>query len=324
MSDDYLWNRSGTVDPDVARLEELLSPLAHDAPLDELHLQRRRRAPWFIVGALVAAAAAIAIYIALPGRGAATCRGDDGFAFTGIGGDVRCQGSAVASGVLPVGGELVTGKHAATLTIADIGTARLGQGTQIRLQRTDAERHQLFLERGHMHAKVIARPRLFAVATPHADVIDLGCEYDITIDANGRGELSVHDGLVELVTRSGGLVIVPAGCQAQILGDQRPGLPVCTASSAGVRAAAAAYDRGEPAALDALLAAAERQDAITLIAVAVIEDSRRTRVLERLYELSPPPDAVITVDSALADPAELATWRTDVFEIYFGLWAPKR
>ncbi len=32
--DDYLWDRSGPADPEVARLEQLLAPLAHDRPLD--------------------------------------------------------------------------------------------------------------------------------------------------------------------------------------------------------------------------------------------------------------------------------------------------
>ena len=43
MADDYLWNRSGPPDPDTQQLEELLAPLAHDAPLDELRLAKGRR-----------------------------------------------------------------------------------------------------------------------------------------------------------------------------------------------------------------------------------------------------------------------------------------
>lgn len=43
MSDDYLWDRSGTPDLDIKWLEELLAPLAHDAPLDELRLAKGRR-----------------------------------------------------------------------------------------------------------------------------------------------------------------------------------------------------------------------------------------------------------------------------------------
>ncbi len=44
MSNDYLWDRSGPPDPDTRQLEELLAPLAHDAPLDELRLAKGRRA----------------------------------------------------------------------------------------------------------------------------------------------------------------------------------------------------------------------------------------------------------------------------------------
>src|SRR5688572_13078459 len=165
MSDDYLWDRSGPPDPDVAKLETLLSPLAHDAPLDEMRVRRKRRPPWIVIGVALAAAAAIAIFFALPRESATACRGGDGFAFTGVGGDVSCAGSRVAAGVLPVGAQLDTGSHEATLTIADIGTARLGKHTRVRLDRTDPERHQLALDRGHLHAKVVAPPRLFAVTT---------------------------------------------------------------------------------------------------------------------------------------------------------------
>jgi hypothetical protein len=325
MSDDYLWDRSGAPDPDVAGLEQLLSPLAHDAPLDELTVRRRRRTSWIVAGSLVAIAAAVAIVIALPDpRPAVACNGREGFAFSGIGGAVSCGGAKVSSGVLPVGGTLDTGRHEAALTIADIGSARLGAGTEIRLERTDAERHQLALERGQMHAKVIARPRLFAVTTAHADVVDLGCEYDITIGERGEGALHVISGLVELATKAGALVIVPEGCDAKILTGKRPGLPVCAASTPEVRTAAQAYDAGDGRAFEAIVAAARREDAITLFALAAVDEPRRRTVLERLAELSPPPDAEIDVDSALVNPEHLASWRTDVLEIYFGLWSPRR
>jgi hypothetical protein len=43
MSDDYLWDRSGTAELDTKQLEELLAQLAHDAALDELRLAKGRR-----------------------------------------------------------------------------------------------------------------------------------------------------------------------------------------------------------------------------------------------------------------------------------------
>lgn len=321
MSDDYLWNKSGPPDPEVARLEQLLAPLAHDAPLDALRVRRRRRAPFVVLGVVVAAAAALAIYLALP-RHSGACRGGDGFRFTGVGGDVTCGGSRVASGVLPVGGQLDTGAHEASLSIADIGWAQLGRDTRVRLDRTDRERHQLSLERGHLHARVTAPPRLFAVATKHTEVVDLGCEYTIDVDDAGAGEICVHSGLVELGTKSGAVVTAPEGSCAAILAGQKPGLPHVKEVSAELAAAIHAYERGEPGARDRLLAAATDRDAITLIAAAAI-DPQPAAVLGRLMELSPPPDAEISVESALAKPEHFATWKKDVLEVYFGMWGPR-
>src|SRR5690349_14186754 len=98
-SDDFLWDRSGE-DPEVARLEALLSPLKHDAPLDEVRVRRRRRAwiPFVLAG--VAAAAIVAV-IAWPRgqneRERYSCGAQaSGFAFTSRGGNVACGGASVA------------------------------------------------------------------------------------------------------------------------------------------------------------------------------------------------------------------------------------
>jgi hypothetical protein len=324
VSDDYLWDRSGPVDPEVARLEQLLSPLRHDQPLDELGMRRRRRAPWIVLGVALAAAAALTIYLALPGDETreAACRGGQGFAFVGVGGAVTCDDSRVASGVLPVGGQLDTGAHEAEVTIADIGSAKLGKQTRVRLDRSDPQRHQLSLERGHMHAKVVAPPRLFAVATKHTDVIDLGCEYTIDIDERGAGKICVHTGVVELATKAGATVITPEGTCAAILAGQRPGLPHQRDARPEVIAEIRSYDAGEPAAFERLLGVVDRRDAITLVALAAI-DARRVAVLERLMELSPPPDAEISVESAATNPEHMRIWQQDVLEIHYGLWGPR-
>jgi len=91
--------------------------------------------------------------------------------------------------------------------------------------------------------------------------------------------------------------------------------------SAELARAIGAYERGEPGARDRLLAAATDRDAITLIAAAAI-DPQPAAVLGRLMELSPPPDAEISVESALARPEHFATWKKDVLEVYFGMWGP--
>lgn len=298
MSDDYLWDGSGPEDKDVARLEQLLAPLAYT----EVRKPRRR---WWLAGALVAAAAVAAI--ALWPR-ASRCDGD-GFRFTGVGGTVACGSRELAAGVLPVGTTLDTQEHTAELAIAEIGTAQLGAHTRVRLERTGAERHQLYLERGTMHAKVTAPPRLFSVSTPSTEVTDLGCEYAIEVDAGGTGTIHVQAGKVEL-DMQGGIVVAPAGTHAAIHPGRRPGYPIVDGADPAFAAAVADYERGVAGALDRMLATATASDAITLINLVIIEPGR-VDVLQRLGEITSVP-AGITVDRAVSDAGARSQWREAV------------
>ena len=319
MSDDYLWNRSGPPDPEIEKLEQLLAPLGHDAPLDELRLRRSRRTLWIVLGAGVAVAAAVVIYIALP-KASTACTGTSGFAFSGRGGDVTCAGASVAKGVLPVGGALDTGAHEASLSIADIGHADLGTHTRVRLEETGEHHHHLALDEGKLHAIVSAPPRLFEVSTKHTNVVDLGCEYTIEVDANGAGSIVVLHGKVELATGNGAIVVAPLGTHARILAGNRPGVPHTDRNRALVTAVDA-YERDAPGALAVVLAAAEPSDAITIVGLAAIDIAHRAEILRRLAELSPPPGD-ITVEQAAVGGAPLDEWREDVVSSYFGLWRP--
>ena len=103
--DDYLWDGSGDADPDVAKLEQLLRPLAHDRPLDELRMQRakRRKAPWIMAGIAAIAAAAVLVLVLRRGETpeAVDCAvAGEGFAFRASGDGVSCSGSSSPAGVL--------------------------------------------------------------------------------------------------------------------------------------------------------------------------------------------------------------------------------
>lgn len=312
--DDYLWDRSGPADPEVQRLEQLLAPLAHDRPLDELRSRRKRsRGPWIFGGAVaLAAAAALVMYLRPAARG--PCGGETGFAFTARGGTVACQDGSVARGVLPVGGVLDTGTATADLTIANIGTAELFPGTRIRLDRSEADkRQQIYLERGGMHAKVSAPPRIFAVTTPSTGVTDLGCEYTIQIDDKGRGSIEVQSGKVELETSAHAVIVAPAGTTARLLEGRAPSVPVAIGASAELRAAVLDHERGVAGALERVLRLAGSGDAITLanLVVVVPGGTDRELVLNRLAEIARPPEGV-TVRAALADPAVLQRWQDEV------------
>jgi hypothetical protein len=332
--DDYLWDRSGPADPEVERLEQLLAPLAHDRPLDELRLRRprRRRTAW-IIGGVVALAAVAVLALVLRTRGpGGPCSGDAGFTFVARGGTVGCNDGQVARGVLPVGGVLDTGTATAEIAIAKIGTAELAPGTRIRLDRSDTDKRQeLHLERGHMHARVTAPPRIFAVTTASTGVTDLGCEYTIEIDAHGKGWIEVQSGKVELETLAHAVIVAPAGTTARLLEGRRPSVPIATTAPAPLRAAVAAFEQGEAGALARVLVAVTADDGITLANLAVLVPadrssqpacvapcSDRSLVLDRLAELSPPPDGV-TVRAALSDPTKLETWREAVLVDHLAL-----
>lgn len=285
-ADDYLWNKAGPPDPEVAHLEGLLGSLAHDPakqPLDELRLRRAvpsRKTAW-VVGGVVAtlAVAALIALVVLPRGG--PCAGGHGMAFEGSGGEVTCAGVRVAKGVLPEGKTLDTGAHGAALKIATIGTVDLGANTVVRLDRTSEAGHNLHLAHGTMHAWVDAPPRLFAITTPSTAVTDLGCEYEIEVDARGSGSIRVLSGKVELAAREGLIVVAPAGTHASILPGNRPGLPIATTATPELEAAVHAYERGEADGIARILAAATDSDAITLVNLAILEPTNLT-VLQRL------------------------------------------
>ena len=310
--DDYLWDAKGPPDPEVARLELLLAPLRHQAPLDEVRM-RRRRPPWIAFGVAITAVLALVVWWRWPAASEpnVTCAGaTSGFTFTATTGTVGCEGAQLAAGKLPVGATLDTGAHQAELAIASIGTAQLGAQTRVRLDRTGIDRHQLHLERGRMHARVSAPPRIFAVTTPSADVTDLGCEYTIDIDATGAGAIHVINGLVELETGPRTVVVAPAGTHARLLPGRRASLPLEDRAGEALRAAVEAHERGAADAVERVLAAATPRDAITVANLFRLVSTRE--VLERLSALAPPIDGEISVEGALASPEEYARWFDEI------------
>jgi len=296
MSDDYLWDRKGAPDPDVARLEQLLAPLAArdtGAPL------RKSRRMWWIAGAAVAAAAAIAVVLALP-RGADS----SGFDFVARDGTVLVNARTTSSGTLATGDVLDTQTAHVDLRIADIGKAELSPDTQVRLERSDKTRRQLQIDRGRMHARVVAPPRLFVVSTRAGSVTDLGCEYTIEVGADGAGHVEVQSGHVELATKTGTSVLAPAGTHARILAGSQPGLPIIDGASAEIERAVDDYLAGKGP--GALLAAATADDAITLVNLAIVDPAARHAATDRLAELVP------LLDAPGDDLQRLMRWRAEL------------
>src|SRR2546423_1464168 len=100
-----------------------------------------------------------------------------------------------------------------------IGYVDIAAGSVVRFEGGN----RLSLERGSIHAKTVSPPGIFIVDTPHASAVDLGCEYVLSIAADGSGVLIVTAGWVALNNWRQSLV--PQGARASIDREGRLGPP---------------------------------------------------------------------------------------------------
>ena len=306
---------------ELAKLEAKLGVFAHDAPLRELPARRApaRRWPIASLGACVAAAAVLFVWLggrhehgSHHGGGAAgaPCSGSTGFAFAVTNGDATCGGAAVASaGTLPVGAWLETHDHAvAAVKIADIGELTVFGDSKLRLVATGPATQHLELARGHVHAQVTAPPRLFVVDTPAASAVDLGCQYDLVVDARGT-HLRVTVGAVSLEDKRG-VVYVPATFEVDMVPGHL-GTPISIDATTELRDAVSSFDRGGPVA--PLVAAAASRDRVTLWnAIAHTTGTDRAALVAKLEDLAPLPDPTLHAKVLAGDADALDIW-LDIF-----------
>lgn len=318
---DYLWDRSGPVDLEVARLERLLSRYAlRDAqratapvPAPKIVPVRRRR-NWRIALASAAAVAAIAVGLVGWYRYRLLWPQDQPWRMA-VSGQVHIDGND-ARGVeaLAPGRVLDVGRGSVRLRAARIGEIVLGEGSRFSLVETRSGRHRVQLDRGSLWARVWAPPGSLGVATEHSEVLDLGCEFVLKTDADGRGSLEVRSGWVQIE----GLwweTLIPQGARVELRGDAPPGTPYDEGASAEFRAALREIDaqgrsvsaHGE--AVRRLTAAARAQDAITLLSL--LKQYPRLGegpVFDRLAAIMPADAKVDREDFLRRGPRALGPW----------------
>lgn len=276
QGNDYLWDRTGPVDLEVARLERLLRRHAHaDAPRRARAvpkpLSRVRRRSWRIALAAAAMLAVCALGLRLWYQQRLHWEPGTPWQVIAQQGDVRIDGRAQQASALSQDGTLETGADAMTrLRAAGIGEVAVGAGSRVRLLETRTGFHRMQLEQGSLWARVWAPPGQFGVGVAGADVIDLGCEFLLKVDADGSGRLSVLSGWVQ-VDNLRREVLVPQGTQVRVNGDGAAGTPhAFGASDAFVDALDAIDARNGAVAPDGeevrrLLAASQVRDAISLL-----------------------------------------------------------
>jgi hypothetical protein len=304
-NDDYLWDRSGPVDLEIARLERLLRGHAHaDAPrrvppaLQAEPAAQSRRGHWGIAFAAAATLAVCAIGTRMWYQQRLHWEAGAPWQVVAQQGDVRIDGRAQQARTLAPDRTLETGANAMTrLRAAGIGEVAIGQGSRLRLVETRTGRHRVQLEQGSLWARVWAPPGQFGVGVTGAEVIDLGCEFLLKVDAAGNGSLSVLSGWVQ-VDNLRREVLVPQGARVLVNGDGAAGTPhAFTASPAFIDALGAIDARdgdvdpqGEQ--IRRLLAASRPQDAISLLVL--LRDYPQLAegpMFERLVQLLPTPAA---------------------------------
>lgn len=226
---DPLWSTDQTPDADLARLETLLRGFRH-VPVQE-HVwgttaQQPVRNRWRLPLAAAAAcvmAVVLGITLWLPWR----LQWQDGAPWqvsTMLTSDADSP-SRWRSGTLSVGESLVTAaSERASVGVARIGNVELSPDTHITLTETATGRHRVWLQAGHIHARIWAPPGYFGVLDDNAEVVDLGCEFDLWKTGDGHGRLAVGSGWV-MHSVAGQETLVPAG-HAVVFDGHRAGIPL--------------------------------------------------------------------------------------------------
>lgn len=305
MHDDYLWDRSGPIDPEVAELERRLAPAAwrlrpreaarpvapggpdaatipaataaRAAPtvggaMPESAGTRRRRGRVRLVFAVAAVLAIFALGVQAWYAHRLLWPAAQPWRIAQVDGDVTVAGSAVVStGSLAPGDVLETATGAsARLQVARIGEMVLGGDSRFSLVETGDGRHRTRLQRGTLWARIWAPPGAFGVATPAGDVFDLGCEFVLHAREDGGGSLTVRSGWVQ-IDNAWREVLVPEGARIEFGARGEPGIPYdLGASPEFVAALRDLHAQGRQAPADgevvgALVAASRPQDAISLL-----------------------------------------------------------
>src|SRR5438309_2159785 len=145
---DYLWDRSGEPDPEIAELESLLSAFRYrPRPLPVVAMPRRR---WRIAVSLAAAAIVLVVTGALLLRARLMWRNGEPWQVTPLTGAPRVSGTAFTGRTrLAVGEVLETDASSrARVRIAAIGSMEVEPGSRLRLVTTRTRHHRLALDFG--------------------------------------------------------------------------------------------------------------------------------------------------------------------------------
>lgn len=306
-NEEYLWSGAGQVDSDVARLEQLMSPMRWDGtrvgedPATAHESARRVRTAWWPVVAILAAACALLLFLLNREEGEVGTR------------RLMHGARALDPGSLFVAED----EGQSVLRLGELGTLRLERGSRLWVERLRDEEVLLRLERGALSALVSAdaRPGLFNVDTPATRCVDLGCAYDLSVEPNGDTRVEVTLGRVAF--RNGEAeAFVPAGAVCRASRARGAGTPYFPESSVDVRAKLSAFDAEEQLEARRALAqelcalASTRLDALPLWHLLQdADDVVHGAAARRLAALAGTPSGLDLTPGKRLDAAQRGEWR---------------
>lgn len=318
---DYLWDGSGEPDPEVQKLESVLSQLRHHRPAPVFPefkaSQERSRRPWLLgmrwvrMAEVAAAVLVIAALVVVWQRSKPAPAAWSGWDLTRLEGpQTKVAGE---SAKLPFGQVLETDSRSqATIRAEEVGEIDLEPGTRLRLLKSSAGVKRLVLDRGTIHATIWAPAGQFVVDTPSALAVDLGCTYTLHVDGSGNGLLRTTLGWVGFKLNDHESFI-PAGAACSTKPKTGPGTPYFEDASDTFRTALSRFDLASgtaderAAALQVVLAQARARDALTLWhLLSRVSGSERSRVYDRLSQLVAAPagvtrEGILRLDTDMLD-----------------------
>jgi FecR protein len=321
MNDDYLWDGSGTPDPEIQHLEAFLCEFRHaERPLAlpaETLLAATKpggllvQFPWL---PRLAAAAVILLALVIPfilptTRPIAPPTGPS-WDVANLEGTPQIGSESISTNQsaakLYVGQTLTTNSSSrASLSEEDLGEIQIDPNSRVRLLQSGPNHKHLQLEVGTIHAAIWAPPGEFVVDTPSAIAVDLGCAYTLHIAPDGSGTIRTTLGWVGFHL-NGRDSFIPAGAMCSTRRQVGPGSPHFEDCSESFREALHTFDQSEPAshaksaALVTVLSQARAKDGLTLWhLLSRTSGDERKQVYQRFAVLVPPPQGV-TRDGILA------------------------
>jgi hypothetical protein len=309
----YLWDPAAPPSPDVQAVERRLAPARFDPALRPLTLPDPARRHRTFARPLLAVAAMLATMVA----------GSMAFwswrshwpagAAWPITIEQRAAPNTIVTALQPDQRLQLDSSATAQLTIARIGTMRLGPGSALTVSETRSRRHRVLLDRGAVKVRLWAPPGWFAFSTPAGNVIDLGCIFDLSVGEDGTSRVRVDTGWVQ-IQNGWGESLIPAGASSVMTASERPGVPVFDDASPAFAAAVRAIEHDAAAAardgaVDVAVATARKRDVLTLLMLSTASPvSVRRPLIERAAQLWPPPSSVTAGEVADGNREQLWRW----------------